>query len=71
MEFKVDSELIASQLEGKFKVNQEHLQLLYMKVHNHKFDFGKIKFISIPREENQRADFLLNKALDADKEKLF
>lgn len=71
VEFRVDSELIASQLEGKFKVEQEHLQLLYMKVHNQKFDYGKVSFNYIPREENQRADFLLNRALDEDKERLF
>jgi ribonuclease HI len=71
VEFRVDSELIASQLGGKFKVEQEHLQILYMKVHNQRFDFGKLKFKFIPREENQRADFLLNRALDEDKGKLF
>ena len=71
VELRVDSELIASQLEGKFKVEQEHLQLLYMKVHNQKFDYGKVSFNYIPREENQRADFLLNRALDEDKERLF
>lgn len=71
VDFRVDSELIASQLSGKFKVEQEHLQLLYMKVHNQIFDYGEVKFKSIPREENQRADFLLNRALDEDKERLF
>ena len=71
VDFKVDSELIASQLNGDFKVDEERLQLLWMQVHNLKFDFKKLVFKAIPREKNQRADWLLNRALDQDKERLF
>ena len=64
VEFRVDSELIASQLSGEYKVSEERMQLLFMKVWNLKFDFGKITFKSIPREQNRRADELVNQALD-------
>lgn len=63
-EFRVDSELVASQLNGQFKVSEERMQLLFMKVWNLKFDFGRISFKSIPREQNKRADQLVNEALD-------
>ncbi len=64
VEFRVDSELVASQLGGEYKVNEERMQLLFMKVWNLKFDFGKLFFKSIPREKNKRADELVNEALD-------
>ncbi len=71
VQFMVDSELIASQLSGRFKIGEEHLQLLYMQVHNLRFDYKDVSFKAIPREKNQRADWLLNRALDEDKERLF
>lgn len=64
IEFKVDSELIASQLNGEYKVNEERMQLLFMKVWNLRFDFGKISYKAVPREQNRRADELVNMALD-------
>ena len=64
VEFKLDSELIASQLGGKYKIIEERMQMLFMKVWNLKFGFDKISFKSIPREENKRADELVNQALD-------
>ena len=64
VEFRVDSELVASQLAGEYKINEERMQLLFMRVWNLRFDFGKITFKAIPREQNQRADELVNQALD-------
>lgn len=64
VEFRLDSELVASQLAGEYKVSEERMQLLFMKVWNLKFDFGKLSFKSIPREQNRRADELVNQVLD-------
>lgn len=64
VEFRLDSELITSQLNGEYKVNEERMQLLFMKVWNLKFDFGQLSFKAIPREQNKRADQLVNEALD-------
>jgi ribonuclease HI len=71
VEFRMDSELIASQLAGEFKVEEERLQRLFMKIWNLRFDFGPITFRHVPREENTRADWLLNRALDAGEKTLF
>lgn len=64
LEFRVDSELIANQLSGNWRVEEERMQLLYMRVHNLKFDYKSVSFSSVPREKNTRADELLNQALD-------
>ena len=64
VEFRLDSELVASQLSGEYKVNEERMQMLFMKVWNLKFDFDELVFKSIPREQNKRADELVNEALD-------
>lgn len=64
VEFRLDSELVASQLNGDYKVSEERMQILFMKVWNLKFDFKKMTFKSIPREKNRRADELVNQALD-------
>jgi ribonuclease HI len=64
IEFRMDSNLIASQLGGEFKINEERMQALFMKVWNLKFEFGKMTFKYIPREQNKRADELVNEALD-------
>jgi len=70
VEFKVDSELIANQLSDAWRVEEERMQLLYMKVHNLKFEFKKVSFTAVPREKNTRADLLLNQALDVDGRRL-
>ena len=70
VEFRVDSELIASQLNGNYKILEERMQLLFMKVWNLKMDFGKISFKNIPREQNKRADELVNQALDSSNDRL-
>lgn len=62
--FKVDSELIASQLGGNYKIMEERLQLLFMQIWNLKFDFKELAFKAIPREQNSRADWLVNQALN-------
>ena len=64
VEIKSDSELLIKQLNGEYKILEPKIQPLFLKVWNLKIDFGKIKFIAIPREKNQQADKLVNQALD-------
>ena len=64
IEIRTDSELIQRQLSGKYRIKEEDLKILFVNVHNLLFDFKKVSFKHIPREENRRADFLVNKALD-------
>jgi ribonuclease HI len=59
-----DSELIVSQLSGKYKVLEKELQMLFMEVWNLKFNFPFLKFNYIPREQNKRADYLVNEVID-------
>lgn len=64
IEFRIDSELVARQLGGKYKIMEEKLFPLFIKIWNLKMDFGKINFIEIPREKNKDADRLANEAMD-------
>jgi ribonuclease HI len=60
----LDSELVASQLNGKYKILEPDLQPLFVEVWNLKFDFPHLEFHHIPREKNKKADKLVNQALD-------
>ncbi len=64
VEIRSDSELMVSQLGGKFKIIEEGIQRLFILVWNLKIDYKKVDFVLIPREENQEADALANQALD-------
>lgn len=64
VEFRLDSQLIARQLNGKYKIEEERLFPLFIKIWNLKMDFGSIKFSEIPREKNKEADRLANEAMD-------
>ena len=60
----MDSELIARQLNGKYKIEEERLFPLYIKTQNLKIDFAEVLFFHVPREKNKKADALVNEALD-------
>jgi len=64
IEFRSDSELLVKQMNGEYKIMEERLQELFMKIWNLKTEFGSVKFIYVPREENREADKLANLALD-------
>ena len=64
VEVKMDSELVARQLSGKYKITEERFYPLFIKIWNLKMDFGNISFTEIPREKNSEADRLLNEELD-------
>jgi ribonuclease HI len=64
IEIRMDSELVARQLNGKYKIEEEKLFPLFIKIWNLKMDFGNISFVEIPREKNREADRLLNEELD-------
>jgi ribonuclease HI len=60
-----DSMLIVEQVRGKWKVKQEHLRPLHTKVRDALRDLGSWSIRHVKRGENERADELLNDALDA------
>lgn len=61
---KADSELVVKQLNGVYKVKEPTLQKLFVKVYNLRQHFKSVDFTHIPREQNKRADQLVNDALD-------
>ena len=64
IEMRMDSQLIARQLKGKYKIEEEKLFPLFIKIWNLRINFGDIKFVEIPREKNKEADRLANEAMD-------
>lgn len=61
----LDSELVVKQLNGQYKVKQEHLAKLKEQVQDLVFLFEKIAIHHVPREENKHADRMVNVILDA------
>ena len=65
IEVRLDSELVAKQLSGKYQIIEKTLQPLFMKIWNARVaTFPHLSFIHIPREKNRRADQLANQAMD-------
>lgn len=60
----LDSELIVRQLNRQYKVKNQGIQELFKKVTQLLAYFTRIEFRHIPREQNERADYLVNKVLD-------
>jgi len=65
IQIKSDSELLVKQLNSQYKILDPKIQLLFLEVWNLKFDFKRVKFKSISRDKNKKADKLANEALDA------
>ncbi len=64
VEVRSDSELLVNQMNGKYKLENEHIQKFFIEIWNLKIDFKGVKFKAIPREKNKEADRLVNEALD-------
>lgn len=64
IEVRTDSELLIKQISGKYKVLDQKIQPLFLKVWNLKFDFKKIQFKFISRQKNKIADQLVNEVLN-------
>jgi len=60
-----DSELVARQIGGQYRVKQEHLKPLHRQVMDALRGFERWQVRSVRREHNVRADELVNEALDA------
>ncbi len=64
-EIRMDSELVCRQLSGEYKIEEERLFPLFIKIWNLKMDFGQVLFRHIPREKNREADRMVNETLDS------
>ena len=59
-----DSELVARQIEGRYKVKNAGLKPLYLETMRALREFDEWSVRSVRRESNARADELVNEALD-------
>ena len=65
LEFRLDSKLAVMQLTGQWKIKDNALRQLALEVMNQLGYFAAVELKHVPREENQRADALANRALGA------
>jgi len=62
---RLDSQLVVEQINGRYKIKQPHLQVFNDEIKNLLSEFQtEISFIHVRREQNKRADQLVNMALD-------
>ena len=65
IKFFLDSQLVAEQLSSRWKIKNENLRNLYFTTRELEKKIGaKFTYSSVPREQNQEADRLVNLALD-------
>jgi len=62
---RMDSELVVRQMLGQYKVKNEALKALHAEARQAVTKVGVVRFESVPRDDNGRADALVNEALDA------
>jgi len=64
VEFVNDSELVAKQINGLYKVKHPAMKPLYEEARAALRGFARWNIRSVPRAQNARADALVNEALD-------
>ena len=64
-----DSQLLARQLGGQYKVKNANLKELHAKITGMLDSFNEVAITHIKREKNQEADRLANEAIDASTKK--
>ena len=63
--FFLDSTLVVNQLNGLFKIKDAKLRALATEIRILEQEVrGVVSYHAVPREQNRRADFLVNTALD-------
>lgn len=62
---RLDSQLVVEQINGRYKIKQPHLQLFIDEIKALMSSLpSKMTFLHVRREQNKRADELVNRALD-------
>ncbi len=64
LEIALDSELIVRQIQGRYKVKNEALLVLFQQVRERLARLGKWSVVHVPRAQNARADQLANRGID-------
>ena len=65
----MDSELVVRQMRGEYRVKHPGLKGLHQKATAAAGRIARVKYREVPREENARADQLVNETLDAEAER--
>lgn len=63
IEIRSDSELIISQLSGKFKIKEKDLIPFFIEIWNLKTGLGNVVFKQVPRKQSEEAHNALSEAL--------
>lgn len=66
-----DSELMVSQLNHKYRLNNKNIVELFVQVWNSMLDFQKVEFVHVPREQNREADALVRTVIGGGKQNSF
>ena len=61
---RMDSELVVRQMLGQYKVKNEGLKPLHAEARKAAAKLASVRYESVPRDDNGRADALVNEALD-------
>ena len=64
LEVFTDSELVARQFTGEYKIKDASLKMLFLLIDHLRGGFKKLTVTHVPREKNKLADAEANKALD-------
>ncbi|OQR88540.1 hypothetical protein THRCLA_22846 [Thraustotheca clavata] len=64
IEILMDSQLVVKQMQGEYRVKQEHLKMLHQQANEKAKMFQSVIYRAIPRKENSKADELANQAID-------
>ncbi len=64
LEFRLDSELVAKQLRGEYRVKDKFLQPLFSRVKHLEQEVLRVTYVVVRREQNREADKEVNRALD-------
>lgn len=59
-----DSQLVVNQRNNKYKVRSKQLKIIYREISNLERHFKIVMYKHIPREKNEDADLLANRAID-------
>lgn len=64
LECRMDSMLVVNQLNGSYHIKNRELWPIFERIRSYLPQFEKVTFVYIPREENKKADAIVNKLLD-------
>lgn len=66
-----DSQLMVSQLNHRYKLNDKKIIQLFAAIWNLMMEYKKVEFIHVPREENREADALVKSVINGGKQDSF